>query len=192
MRPLRLRLFGAALAASIILAYFLRDVVYELLVVPLAYCLWLAQLLYLAIPQLVKWVVLLILLFIGVLWKLLPVAPAAPRREADRRRLEGPVESLASGIHRSSKSNYFKWQLAHRLGRLDRRILDASMRPEGLLEPSEAVRQFLAAGRDQSFVDFPTPARRFRRRAPTALDADPQEVIHYLELQMESSHGSQP
>jgi hypothetical protein len=188
MRRIRFALFGTVLLASAILAYLLRDVIYELVVVPLAYTLWLAELVYLAIPQLVKWVVLLALLFVGIVWKLIPDLPASPKPRSPRRSAEGRVESLAIGIQRSRTSNYFKWQVANRLGRLARLISDTRAFPDGLARGNESIQRYLAAGQNQSFVDFPTPRGRFARRMPTPLDVDPAEIVEYLESRMELSH----
>lgn len=188
MRRVRFAIFGTVLIASAILAYLLRDVIYELVVVPLAYTLWLVELIYLAVPQLVKWVLLVALLFVGVVWKLIPDLPASPEPRGPRRSTEGRVELLAIGIHRSRTSNYFKWQVANRLGRLARRISETRALLDAAEGASEPIQGYLAAGLNQSFVDFPTPRTRFARRLPTPLDIDPAEIVGYLESRMELSH----
>ncbi len=192
MRPFRLVLLVFLFLGSAVLAYLLRDVVYELLVVPIAYTLWLLQLTYLAIPQLVKWIVFLALLLLGLVWRLLPdfVGPARPR--LPRHPVEGRLEALALGLRRARTSNYFKWQLANRLGRLSRHISEAAGLPDLSSRPSDTVRGYLDAGLNQSFVDFPSSRGRFSRRQPTPLDADPAEVVQYLESRMELNHDGRP
>jgi hypothetical protein len=192
MRNVRLAVVGSVVLVSAILAYLLRDVMYQLVVVPLAYSLWLLEVVYLAIPQLLKWVLLVVLLFLGIIWKLIPDMPASPKPRSPRRSIEGRVESLAIGIHRSRTSNYFKWQVANRLGRLARRISDTRALPEALERGSPSIQGYLAAGLNQSFVDFPTPRARFARRLPTPLDIDPGAIVEYLESRMELSHDGRP
>ncbi len=183
----RLAAFGAVLLASLALAYLLRDVIYDLVVVPLAYTLWLLGLVYQAVPELVKWVVLIVILSIAIVWRLIPDLPAASAPRPPGRTIEGRVQALAFGIHRARTSNYFKWQLANRLGRLSRRISAMSGR-EGNGAANERVQHYLSAGLNQSFVDFPTPRNRFVRRRPTPLDTEPGEIVAYLESQMELDH----
>jgi hypothetical protein len=192
MRRVRFAIAGSVMLASAILAYLLRDVIYELVVVPFAYTLWLAEIIYLAVPQLVKWVLLVALLFVGVIWKLIPDLPPAPKPPDPRRMSEGRVESLAIGMYRAHRSNYFKWQLANRLARLARRISDTRALPNAVEGASESIQGYLAAGLNQSFVDFPTPRTPFSRRVATPLDIDPAEAIGYLESRMDLSHDGHP
>jgi hypothetical protein len=187
MTRFRWLLPGSILIASVTLAFVLRDVAYQLIVVPLAYVLWLAGVYYSAVPQLVIWGLLTLFLFLGVTWKLVPDVATSPRRQIHRPLLEGQVESLAVCLLRGRNSNYFKWQVANRLARLARRVSEGFMQPEGTEAPAESVQQYLAAGLNQSFVDFPAPRSRFRRRTSTPLDLDPNDVVDYLESRMELS-----
>ncbi len=191
MKRSRLLVFAGVALISLVLAYALRDVIYQLVVVPLAYTLWLADLVYRAIPQLVKWVVLLVVLGIAVIWRLVPDIPERTKPLVIGRLPEGRVEALALAIHRARNSNYFKWQLANRLGRLARRISDGSGRAlDG--DGDTTIQQYLAAGLNQSFVDFPTPRGPFARRVATPLDTDPGQVIAYLESRMELRDDGRP
>lgn len=192
MRRFRWKLSAAVLVTLLALAYVLREAIYQLVILPLAYVLWLAELYYLAIPQAIKWILLILLLFVGIVWKLIPDFARAPGRPAPRRSFEGPIESLALGIHRSRESNYFKWQLANRLARLARRVSGDSGWVEHASSMNDSVRQYLVAGLNQSFVDFPGPRYRFQRRMPTPLDTDPHEAVSYLESQMELSGDRRP
>lgn len=187
MRRNRLAVFGAVLICSLILAYLLRDVIYSVVIVPLAYTLWLAGLVYRAVPQLIKWVVLLVILGLAMIWRLIPDLPDATKPRLPGRSVEGRLQALAFGIHRARNSNYFKWQLANRLGRLARRISETTNRAaDG--NGSAPINRYLNAGVNQSFVDFPTPRGPFARRQPTPLDIDPGEIIAYLESRLELNH----
>ena len=102
---------------------------------------------------------------------------------------QGQVESLAVWILRARESNYFKWQLANRLGRISRRLEELSEHRAGVIARKEAVEQYLAAGLNHSFVEYPSPRNRFQRRTPTPLDLNPSEVVDHLESQMEMDRG---
>jgi len=176
-------------ALSLFLAYLLRDVVYQLVVVPLAYLLWVLNFYYSLVPQWVTWTVLLVLLVLVVLWNLLPEAPRASRKEQYRKEPEGEVESLTVWLTKSRRGNYFKWQLANRFGRIARR-LDEVSGPHGRLpSPDDAVEKYLDAGLNYSFVDFPSPRNWFERPPRTPLDLELRRVAEYLESQMENASG---
>ncbi|HTP00490.1 MAG TPA: hypothetical protein VMJ64_03890 [Anaerolineales bacterium] len=172
---------------SLLLAYLLRDLIFQLIVVPLAYLLWLLQIYYSLIPQWLLWTFLVVGLLLVVLWNLLPeITPSRPR-DTKRPQPKGEVEALAAWISNSRRGNYFKWQLANRFGRIARG-LDAASGPVGRqLSSEEAVEKYLDAGMNYSFVDFLVPGSRFMRPPRTALDTDIRRVADYLESQMENS-----
>jgi hypothetical protein len=176
-------------AFSVLLAFLLRDVVYDVVIIPLAYLLWLGKYYYSAIPQLVLWSVLLSLLFLAVLWNMIPDGRPFSRKEPRRPPPEGQVEALSVWLVKSRKGNYFKWQLANRLGRIARRLTEGSAALQRLPSGGEAVDKYLDAGLNYSFVDFPTPRNPFERVARTPLDLDPRVVADYLESQMENASG---
>ncbi len=173
--------------SALLLAFFLRDVVYQMVVVPLAYVIWIVQFYYSSIPQWVLWTVLLTLLFLAVLWSLIPEVTPAVRHEPAHKAPEGQVEALAVWIRKSRAGNYFKWQLANRLARIARG-LDESAGLGGRFPSAEVtVERYLDAGLNYSFVDFPSPRNRFQSAPKTPLDADPNQVADYLESQMEKT-----
>src|SRR5512143_4017670 len=110
------------LVVSGLFGYLLRDVIYELIIVPLAYLLWVLNFYYSALPQWLVWVVVLTALFLAVLWNLVPDVRPSRRKELVRHRVQGEVEALTVWISKSKRGNYFKWQLANRLGRIARRL----------------------------------------------------------------------
>jgi hypothetical protein len=192
MRRFRWLLPGSILIMSVFLAFVLRDVAYRLIVVPLAYIVWLAGVCYSTMPQLLIWALLILFLLVGVTWKLIPEVATSPRRQIQLPTVEGQVESLALCLVRGRRSNYFKWQVANRLARLARRLSEGLIRPEDLHTPAESLQHYFAAGLNQSFVDFPPPPSRFRRRTPTPLDLDLNHVVEYLESGMELSRDRRP
>ncbi len=172
-----------------LLAYFLRDVVYEVVIIPVAYFLWILKLYYELIPQWILWTLLVVFLFLLVLWSFLPEIQLPSRKGPRAAQPEGEVEALVVWIRKSRQGNYFKWQLANRLGRIARR-LDEVSGPRGRQPSSdEAVEKYLDAGLNYSFVDFPGPRSRFPRPPRTPLDLEPGKVADYLESQMEHDSG---
>jgi hypothetical protein len=185
----RRALAAGALILSLVMAFLLRDVVHDLIVVPLTFATWLVATVYVIVPQLVTWSALVLLLTIIGLSQLV----RAPRRASPKRSqptLEpGQVEPLAVWIHRARTSNYFRWQLANRIGRIARKIRGPARQDVLGTSRHVAVREYLAAGIEYSFVDFPGPRRRFQHAAPTPLDMDPAEVVDYLEHEVEIHGG---
>jgi hypothetical protein len=174
---------------SLILAYLLRDFIYQLVIVPLAYLVWLLQIYYSLIPQWLLWAVLLAVLLLVVLWNLLPEVRPSKRTELKRGEVKGEVEALAVWITNARRGNYFKWQLANRFGRIARGLNDASGRAGREPSADEAIEKYLDAGMNYSFVDFLAPRSRFQRPPRTPLDLDIRRVADYLESQMENTSG---
>ncbi len=181
----RLLLLAISLLFSAVLAYFLRGLIYDLILMPLAYLLWLAGLYYSAIPQVIIWIVLMVALVVLLAWNLVPTVWPSSRQPRQLRAAEGQVEALAAWIRKSRHGNYFKWQLANRLGRIARQVREMSGQRDALTGADGPVADYLDAGLNHSFVDYPVPGNRFRHRPSTPLDLDPGAAIAYLESQME-------
>jgi hypothetical protein len=173
------------LLVSMALAFFQRNVVYDAVIVPLAYLSWLGKYYYTAIPQSFLWILLIVILFVTVAWNLVPEARPSRRKERFYKPAEGHIEALAVWIQKARTGNYFKWQLANRLGRIARRINETTGRRTGPGFTKDAVEKYLDAGLNNSFVDFPTPRYRFQHPGATPLDLDPKDVVDHLESQME-------
>ena len=109
-----------AIIFSTVPAFFLRDAIYQMVVLPLAYLGWLLGFYYSLIPQLFLWTLLLIGLFAIILSNFTPAARPGRRKELKRKTPQGQVETMAMWLVRSNKGNYFKWQIANRLGRIGR------------------------------------------------------------------------
>ena len=183
----RWSLVAGILVTSAILGFLLRDLIYQLVIVPLAYLLYILSFYYSSIPQWAIWTALLAILLIASVWNLLPDAPARSRRPVTRPEPEGEVEALVVWMMKARRGNYFKWQLANRLGRIVRRLREFSGGP--IRAGDEAVEKYLDAGMNYSFVDFPTPTGYVTRASRTPLDTDPRHVVDYLESLMEQSSG---
>lgn len=186
---------GVLIGAGL-LAFPLRGAVNQLIVVPLAYLLYALQLLYLSLPQLIWWMVVVALVLI-VLGGSLLIETKLPRRSMAPERIErGRVESLAAAVRKSRRGTYFKWLVANALGRLAYQILVqrdhgkprsvfAPLEADGW-DPSPEVQAYLEKGLHGSFTDL--PSRGLINLAPTEkteLDHDLADVIGFLESKVE-------
>jgi hypothetical protein len=189
MNRSRWPLYGGLVAASLLLAFVVRDLARDVLITPVAYLLWEARTIYFAVPQLMKWFILVLLLCVAVLWQLVPEIKRSDLGPLPAYPVHGQVESLAGWIAQARRGNYFKWQLANRLGRISQRLGELSGGRNGDLAPASEVQAYLSAGINDSFVDFPNPRRLFHHGRRTALDTDPTRVVDYLESQTEVALG---
>jgi len=182
------------------LAFPLRGVVNQLILVPIAYLLWLLKLLYLSMHQALWWfaAVFVVLVIIGqsLLPEIKPIKKLIPFAKHDR----GNVETLALALDKSKKGTYFKWLIANRLGRLAYQILlqrehgkprsvFAPLTSEGW-EAAPAVQEYLERGLHGSFADYPNS--RWGSFAPpekTPLDHDVENVVEFLESKSENRHS---
>lgn len=168
------------LLAVILLVY--RDMVAGWLAYAFSYLVWSLNLFGRIIPPQGVWIGLLILIiyiavgsFYGKSFRM-ETTPEAPTP------VRGPVEAMAEWIDEKDRGVFFKWRIAHLLGRVHKAQLKNT---SGRMEPPpKEVEEYFDAGLNHSYVDFPTPGV-FRKYEPTALDAELESVLDYLEDQME-------
>ncbi len=180
-------------AVAAIAAYALRDAVYRTVFLPLAYLWWLLGLYYHAVPQLILWILLVVVVFVSSLQlvAIINFFPAIEKRI--HKQAQGPVESLSVLLGKPTRGVYYKWLIANRLGRLAREMLDQR---EGRIRkgyvrlsgrdwhPPVEVDDYLETGLNGSFADFPS-TYWWRNSKPTPLDLDPKKAVEYLENEME-------
>ena len=186
---------GVGIIAAL-LAFPLRGVVHQLIVVPLSYLLWLLGLLYRALPQQWWWLV-VTLLVLFVLGKSLLIESKTTRKQVPVSQVDrGRVESLALSMQKADRGIYSKWLVANRLGKLAHQILQqresgterslfAPLVGQGW-KPTTELQQYLEKGLHGSFTEFPN--RRYGlsgRPQKTALDHDVEDAIEFLESQVE-------
>jgi len=176
-----------AVILLLIAAYVLRDAIYQTIILPLAYLLWLARFYYSAVPQVILWGGLLVILFMIIFSNLLPGSTSRPK-EAKKHRFEaGQIEMLIGWLAKANKGTYFKWQIANRLGRIELGLRETLERRGNFQSANDAVEKYLDAGLNTSFVDYPN-----RKSGPTPLDVNPKEVVDYLEMQLENHRDRHP
>jgi len=193
-----LPMLGVIVIAAL-LAFPLRAVVNQIVLVPIAYLWFLLKLLYVSLDQAVWWIaaVFIVLLILGqsLLPDLKPVRKLIPFTKHER----GKVETLSITLDKSKKGTYFKWLIANRLGRLAYEILlqrehgkprsvFAPLTSEGW-EATPEVQQYLEKGLHGSFADFPNSRwGSFVEPVKTPLDHDVADVIEFLEVKQGDSH----
>lgn len=193
-----LAVIGVFVSAGL-LAFPLRGIVHKLIVIPLAYLLYALQLLYLSLPQVVWWIVVVLAVLFILGRSLLPDGKFSRKITPTVRQERGGVESLASAMQKSNHGVYFKWLVANRLGRLAYQILVQREhgKPRSVFTPLTAdgwkpapqVQAYLEKGLHGSFADFPnTNWNYFAPPVRTSLDHQVDEVIEFLESQQTESH----
>ena len=179
------------------MAFPLQDMIRKTVIVPLAYLWWALGVLYQSFPQIVVWILLIVLIFFILLGSLSTDSRRTRREEPKVKPSLGQVEGLAEGLVKMRRGTYYKWQIAHRLGRLARDFLiqrgdRASTRDHSPLtghdwHPSESVDSYLDTGLRSSFADFPKHRLWFVRPEPTPLDIEVDEVVEFLETQIKTN-----
>lgn len=197
MNPRRrnLVLFGVLVIAAL-LAFPLRDVIYETVIVPLAFLGFELGLMYRSLSQGVWWWVIIAVVLFMLLFSLVPPLKPAPRREPNYKPRVGQVEELTIWLRRVKGGTYFKWLVANRLGKLAYQMLlqRESGRPRSVFapllgtdwKPSKELQTYLELGLHGSFADFPNPGSRFSAPPKTPLDYEIRQAVEFLETQLEN------
>lgn len=191
----RLILLGALVIAGL-LAFPLREMIYETVVIPAAFIAWNFGLLYRSLPQDVWWWIVVFIVFLVLMLSLVPRAGLRSRIEVKRKPQLGQVQALAAWLRKTERGTYYKWLVANRLGNLAYQILlhRESGRPRSVFvpllgtdwEPTKELQSYLETGLHGSFADFPNARRSFGGRKQTPLDFDIAEAVEFLEAQVEN------
>jgi len=189
---------GVVIIAAL-LAFPLRSAIYEMIVVPLAFLGWELGLFYHSLSQAVWWWLIFAIVFLMLIFSLLPDYKPHEREEPKSRPKHGPVQDLVIWLERARSGIYFKWLIANRLGKLAYQILQQreSGRPRSVFsplvgpdwEPSSALRQYLEIGLHGSFSDFPNIGRFLSVPPQTPLDYEVKNAVEFLESQVENSNN---
>jgi hypothetical protein len=184
-------LIGIAFFLALVLAFPLRDMVWAYIVVPLAYLWWQLIRVYHVFPQQIYWIVLLMLFIYIVAWSFTGWKPGRAAQLYKQKHVRGPIESLSGYIAQGNRGVYFRWRIARSLGLIATGILEMRGVRFGRVKklegrgwnPSTDVQEYLDAGLNKGFASFPLGARR------TPLDVELEDVISYLEIQLEINRG---
>jgi len=202
MTPLRRRLILAGvLIIAALLAFPLRETIYETIVVPIAYIAWYVGLLYRSLSQGIVWWVVVAIVLLMIAFSLVPETQFRGRERPKPRPAVGPVENLAISMRRADEGVYFRWLVANRLGKLAYQILlhRESGRPRSVFaplrgqdwKPSLELQKYLETGLHGSFVDFPYAKRPVAAAPRTPLDQNVMESVEFLESHVEDGASPQ-
>jgi hypothetical protein len=181
-------LLAVGVVLALVLAFPLRNLVWDLLIVPLARIWWQFLLFYKAIPQEAYW---FMLLFIFIYIAAGTFAGGKPKPEFEhvkRQQVQGEIEALAICLEQSKGGVYFRWRVARTLGEIASSLLEMrgnrserirKLKGPGWAPPPE-VQTYLEAGLNESFASYPMDVKK------TPFDIDTNEVIAYLENQLET------
>ena len=184
------------LVISLLLAFPLRDAMYEMVVVPIAYVWWLLGLWYHSVHQSIWWIVALVVVLLVLSRSLRSTGRVRERVRLKTRPVVGQVEGLTVWVKRTERGIYFKWLIANRLGRVAFEILsqrtggkkrsffDPLTGPDWM--PDAPIQEYLESGLKGSFAEHPQGRVRwfFSKPAPTPLDHDMEDVVKFLESQI--------
>lgn len=192
-------ILAAALLIAGVLAFPLRETIYQTVVVPVAFIAWNLNLFYRSLSQAIWWWLIVVVVFFMLVFSLIPRASFRRKVEPKARPQSGQVEAMAVSLQKAQSGIYFKWLVANRLGKLAYQILlhRESGRPRSVFtpllgtdwQPTKEMQTYLETGLHGSFADFPHVKRLFRAAQKTPLDLDVTEAVEFLESQIKDGHS---
>jgi|CXWL01.1.fsa_nt_gi hypothetical protein len=154
-----------------------------------AYLVWSVNIFGRTIPQQVLWLFLLILILYIAVGSFYGKRYREESSSEETVAVVGAVEAMAGYIEERHRGVYFKWQIAHLLAKIQQTIQETASR--GTLNrfplPSDSVRAFLDAGLNTTYADY-APNGLTLKNISTPLDIELEQVVDYLEEQMEIRH----
>ncbi len=198
LRTRRWLILVAVLIVAGILAFPMRETIYETVVIPVAFIVWNLNLLYRSLPQGFWWWLVVFAVLLMLAFSLVPRTPFRNTAGAKPKPHLGQVESLAIWLRKAERGVYFKWLIANRLGKLAYQILlhRESGRPRSVFapllgtdwEPAKELQTYLETGLHGSFADFPNVKRRVGMPPQTPLDHNVLDAVEFLESQVENGN----
>jgi hypothetical protein len=190
------------LLLAVLLTFLLQDVVRDWVALPLALILRLVNLVLGAVPQIVFWVLLLLLGASMAVQSLMEYKKHSPSAERVQEACSGRVRALLRWVQRERESAYFRQRLAYHLVRLATELQSLrqeripgrfNWRLDGLNAPPE-IQAYLEAGMTPLSWAAPNPLSRFvrwlrPRRAGSSQESDLEGVVRFLEDQLEVHYG---
>jgi hypothetical protein len=191
-------ILGGVLIIAGILAFLLRETIYNMVVIPVAFIAWRLDLVYRSFSQGIWWSLIVFVVLVMLIFSLMPQAKLRRGAPLKSRPSIGQVEALAVRLRKADQGIYFKWLIANRLGKLAYQILlqRESGRSRSVFapllgvdwEPTEKLQAYLETGLHGSFADFPNGKQRWGAPEPTPLDFDVAQAVEFLESQVENGN----
>ncbi|MBI5945836.1 MAG: hypothetical protein HY864_15865 [Chloroflexi bacterium] len=151
-----------------------------------AYMVWSLNIIGRVIPQQVLWILLLLLILYIAVGSFYGKKSGGRSSRKNAVPVIGPVETRARWIEERHRGTYFKWQLANLLGKIHLHIQETvrygNSRSAPLIPPN--VQDFLSAGLNTTYADYSSPSL-FQKTETTPLDIQLEQVVDYLEEQLE-------
>ena len=189
-----------------LLVFPLRDLVRELIVVPLSYVAWFGDLLLQSLPPIFFWIILIFIALRIALRSLRRPAQPEGAPESPEATYPTPVALWARRLRLTRVGRYSRWRLAHHLSELAAEILahhqgitprEARERiRDGEFEAPPEIHTYLHLGMSPQMLEGrDTITRllvrlRLHREPPSPLDLHPERVIAFLEDQLEVAHAT--
>lgn len=186
---------------ALLLAFPLRDAVYQILVVPLAYFFWVFSLYYQTFSQVIIWAGLMFIVVLIFIGSLLGGESRKKKEKAPKKSLEGPIEEFSTALKKAEAGVYYRWRIANRLAKLARELLAQregmhvnEVHANGLSgrdwSPPSDLDEYFRAGLYGSFASYPRSRWPFSQAEPTPLDLDVVEAVEFLESQIENDNSA--
>src|SRR5215213_6467506 len=122
-RRRRVLLVVALLIISSLLTILLRSVVYEVVILPVAFLGFQLSIWYHSLSQGIWWWLIIALVLFMLAFSLVPAEKPGKQKIIRSKPKRGQVEQLAAELVRTKSGQYFKWLVANRLGKLAYQIL---------------------------------------------------------------------
>jgi hypothetical protein len=176
-----------------LLAIVLKDAIWNQLITPFLYQLWLAWIFVRSMPQIVYWNSLVVLIAVVTLISLIKQRRRKSNTIQEEIQTQDPVAKVANSINDLHKGTFFKWLTANQLGTLARSILiyqhgEVALPKRRLMgrnwDPPEQIQKYLEAGLASSFINKPRRWLLFKS-SDSPFDIDINTVVEYLEDQLE-------
>jgi hypothetical protein len=185
-------LFASIILLAILFAFPLRGFVYYNLITPFSFIWFYLVYFYHVIPQQFYWFIILLVAAYIALGGLLGKPFRRKKKTLVKRQVRGSVESLASWINDSRRGVYSRWRVARSLALMASSILELRGGKSGRIKvlkgkewnPPPDVQNYLEAGLNGSFADYPLSARK------TPFDVDLENIVAFLESQLEMNRGN--
>jgi hypothetical protein len=196
----RALILGAIVVIAAILAFPMREAIYSVVVIPVAFFGWQLGLIYRSMPQIAWWWLIVIVIIVYLIYSAMPSLKPVRREAIKPKPRRGQVEDLAVWLGRTKSGVYFKWLVANRLGKLAYQILvhRESGRPRTVFQPlvgedwqpSRELQEYLETGLHGSFSDYPSSKSPLAVQPKTPLDYDVRTAVEFLESQVENGKNS--
>jgi hypothetical protein len=184
------------LVAAALLAPSLWKVINSVVIEPAFYYWWIVKRLIQLAPEIYYWYFWIGGMGLVTLFSIWRYFRRKRKPDHKQFRPEGKLQSLAKSLSKVDKSHYTKWLIANRLAMTTLDIIQHSSGleetntykfPEAGWDAPADIRTYLEAGLDNAHMSLSSKRKWFKPKDTSPLDTDINQVINYIESQMEKS-----